>query len=88
MDSCGGEEYVMKNHQAVIGRPMWQVSLMASIQRGEKRFKRVWARVFKPAFQEISYFLPQGHLRLAMVSCESIGSFRRALLSHVEADKF
>ncbi len=35
----------MKNHQATTGRPMWQVSLMASIQRGEKRLKRGWARV-------------------------------------------
>jgi hypothetical protein len=78
----------MKNHQAITGRPMWQVSLMASIQRGEKRLKRGWARVFKPAFQEISYFSPQGHLRLAIASFESIGNFRRALLSHVEADKF
>jgi hypothetical protein len=31
----------------VTGRPMWQVSLMSSIQRGEKRVKRGWARVFK-----------------------------------------
>jgi hypothetical protein len=38
---------VMKNQQAVTGRPMWQVSLMASIQRGEKRLKRGWARVVK-----------------------------------------
>jgi hypothetical protein len=38
---------VMKNQQAVTGRPMWQVSLMASIQRGEKRLKRSWARVVK-----------------------------------------
>jgi len=37
----------MKNHQAITGRPMWQVSLMASIQRGEKRLKRGWARVFR-----------------------------------------
>jgi hypothetical protein len=35
----------MKNQQAITGRPMWQVSLMASIQRGEKRLKRGWARV-------------------------------------------
>jgi hypothetical protein len=26
---------------------MWQVSLMASIQRGEKRLKLGWARMFK-----------------------------------------
>jgi hypothetical protein len=78
----------MKTQQTVTGRPMWQVSLMASIQRGEKRLKRGWARVFKPAFQEISYFLPQGHLRLAMASFESVGSFRRALLSQVEPQKF
>jgi hypothetical protein len=38
---------VMKNQQAVTGRPMWQVSLMASIQRGEKRLKRGWACVVK-----------------------------------------
>jgi hypothetical protein len=37
----------MKTQQAVTGRPMWQVSLVASIQRGEKRLKRGWARVFK-----------------------------------------
>ncbi len=37
----------MKTQQTVTGRPMWQVSLMASIQRGEKRLKRGWARVFK-----------------------------------------
>ena len=37
----------MKNQQAVTGRPMWQVSLMASIQRGEKRLKRGWVRVFR-----------------------------------------
>jgi hypothetical protein len=37
----------MKNQQAVTGRPLWQVSLMASIQRGQKRLKRGWARVFK-----------------------------------------
>jgi len=37
----------MKNHQAVTGRPMWQVSLVASIQRGEKRLKRGWTRVFR-----------------------------------------
>jgi len=78
----------MKTQQAVTGRPMWQVSLMASIQRGEKKLKRGWARVFKPAFQEISYFSPQGHLRLAMASFESVGSFRRALLSQVEPHKF
>jgi hypothetical protein len=29
----------------VTGRPMWQVSLMASIQRGQKRMKRGWVRV-------------------------------------------
>ena len=37
----------MKNQQAVTGRPMWQVSLMASIQRGEKRLKRGWVYVFR-----------------------------------------
>ena len=37
----------MKNHQAITGRPMWQVSLVASIQRAEKRLKRGWERVFK-----------------------------------------
>jgi hypothetical protein len=31
----------------VTGRPLWQVSLKAWIQRGEKRVKRGWARVFK-----------------------------------------
>jgi hypothetical protein len=36
----------MKTQEAVIGRPLWQVSLMASIRRGEKRLKRSWARVF------------------------------------------
>ena len=36
---------VMKNQQAVTGRPMWQVSLMASIQRGQKRIKRGRVRV-------------------------------------------
>ena len=77
----------MKTQQAITGRPMCQVSLMASIQHGEKRLKQGWARVFKP-FQEISYFLPQGHLRLAMASFESVGSFRRSLLSHVEPDRF
>jgi hypothetical protein len=35
----------MKNQRAITGRPMWQVSLVASIQRGEKRLKRGWARV-------------------------------------------
>ena len=78
----------MKVQQAITGRPMWQVSLMASIQRGRKRLERGWARVFKPAFQNISYFLPQGHLQLAMASFESIESFRRALLSHVEPHRF
>jgi hypothetical protein len=29
----------------VTGRPMWQVSLMASIQRGQKRMKRGRVRV-------------------------------------------
>ena len=29
----------------VTGRPMWQVSLMASIQRGQKRLKRGRVRV-------------------------------------------
>ena len=76
----------MKTQQAITGRPMCQVSLMASIQHGEKRLKQGWARVFKP-FQEISYFLPQGRLRLAMASFESVGSFRRALLAHVESDR-
>jgi hypothetical protein len=41
------KEYAMKTQQAVTGRPMWQVSLVASMQRGEKRLKRGWARVFK-----------------------------------------
>jgi hypothetical protein len=77
----------MKTQQAITGRPMWQVSLMASIQRGRKRLERGWARVFKPAFQNISYFLPQGQLRLSMASFESVGSFRHALLSHVEPHK-
>jgi hypothetical protein len=36
----------MKTQQAFTGRPMWQVSLMASIQRSQKRFKQNWARVF------------------------------------------
>ena len=77
----------MKIQQKITGQPMWQVNLMASIQRGEKRLKQGWARVFKP-FQETAYFLPQGRLRLAMASFESVGSFRRALLSHVEPHKF
>jgi hypothetical protein len=37
----------MKIQRAVIGRSLWQVSLVASIKRGEKRLKRGWARVFK-----------------------------------------
>jgi len=39
----------MKTQQAVTGRPMWQVSLVASIQRGQKRLKRGWVRVFTAA---------------------------------------
>jgi hypothetical protein len=37
----------MKTQQAVTGRPMWQVSLVASTQRGEKRLNQGWVRVFK-----------------------------------------
>jgi hypothetical protein len=37
----------MKTQQAVTGRPMWQVSLTASIQRGQKRLRQARARVFK-----------------------------------------
>jgi hypothetical protein len=36
----------MKTQQAVTGRPMWQVSLMASMQRGQRRLKQGWVRVF------------------------------------------
>ena len=37
----------MKTQKAVTGRPMWQVSFKASIQRGQRRLKQGWARVFK-----------------------------------------
>jgi hypothetical protein len=36
----------MKTQQAFTGRPMWQVSLMASIQRSQKRIKQNWLRLF------------------------------------------
>lgn len=36
----------MKTQQAFTGRPMWPVSLMASIQRSQKRIKQNWLRVF------------------------------------------
>jgi hypothetical protein len=36
----------MKTQQAFTGRPMWQVSLMASIRRSQKRIKQNWLRVF------------------------------------------
>jgi hypothetical protein len=35
----------MKTQQAFTGRPMWQVSLVALIQRSQKRIKQIW-RVF------------------------------------------
>jgi hypothetical protein len=35
----------MKTQHAVTGRPMWQVGLKASIQRGQKRFKAVLCAV-------------------------------------------
>jgi hypothetical protein len=34
----------MKTQQAFTGRPMWQVSLMSSIQRSQKRIKQTWVR--------------------------------------------
>jgi len=37
----------MKIQQAVTGRPMWLVSLMASTQRVQKRLKRGWVYVFR-----------------------------------------
>jgi hypothetical protein len=39
----------MKIQQAVTGRPMWQVSLVASTQRAQKRLKRGWVQVFRTA---------------------------------------
>jgi hypothetical protein len=36
----------MKTQQAFTGRPMWQVSLMSSIQRTQKRIKQNWVRAF------------------------------------------
>ncbi|MCU1239504.1 MAG: hypothetical protein JWO71_230 [Candidatus Acidoferrum typicum] len=36
----------MKTQQAFTGRPMWQVSLMASVQCSQKRIKQSWVRVF------------------------------------------
>jgi len=39
----------MKTQQAFTGRPMWQVSLMASIQRSQKRIKQNWLRLFMAA---------------------------------------
>jgi hypothetical protein len=37
----------MKIQQTITGRPMWQVSLMASTQRAQKRLKQGWVRVFR-----------------------------------------
>ncbi len=34
------QAYEPEDKVEVTGRPMWQVSLMASIQRGQKRLKR------------------------------------------------
>ncbi len=34
------QAYEPEDKVKVTGRPMWQVSLMASIQRGQKRIKR------------------------------------------------
>jgi hypothetical protein len=36
----------MKTQQTITGRPMWQVSFMASMQRTQKRIKQNWVRVF------------------------------------------
>jgi len=36
----------MKTQQVITGRPMWQVSLMASIQRTQRILKQNWVRVF------------------------------------------
>jgi hypothetical protein len=44
---AASKEYVMKIQQAVTGRPMWQVSFMASSQRVQKRLKRGWVYVFR-----------------------------------------
>ena len=37
----------MKTQLAITGRPMWQVSLMASSQRAQKRLKRGCVHVFR-----------------------------------------
>ena len=39
------QAYEPEDKVEVTGRPMWQVSLMASIQRGQKRIKRGRVRV-------------------------------------------
>jgi len=39
------QAYEPEDKVEVTGRPMWQVSLMASIQRGQKRMKRGRVRV-------------------------------------------
>jgi hypothetical protein len=39
------QAYQPEDKVKVTGRPMWQVSLMASIQRGQKRMKRGRVRV-------------------------------------------
>jgi hypothetical protein len=44
----------MKIQQAVTGRPMWQVGLMASIQRGQKRLKQSWVRVITATRTSVS----------------------------------
>ena len=52
---ASSKEQAMNTQQAyepedkvdVTGRPMWQVSLMASIQRGQKRLKKGRVRVLK-----------------------------------------
>jgi hypothetical protein len=41
------QTYEPEGKVEVTGRPMWQVSLMASIQRGQKRLKRCRVRVFE-----------------------------------------
>jgi hypothetical protein len=38
----------MKTQHAITGQPMWQVSLKASIQRGQRRLKQGWVRVLSP----------------------------------------
>jgi len=52
----------MKTQQAVTGRPMWQVSLKASIQRGRKRFKAAFCAI---ALKQCAPCRPQVLGRLA-----------------------